>query len=624
MIQRLILSLAVLICVASPLCIGGVLPIWTPVIAGAASLLILGLGLLAGTNARTSRVNQKGRAGRGPWAWLALAVPALCAAIQIVPLPASWSAALSPQAASLLEGGRLLPLTLDVPATTFELARSLSLIGLALAVEALCGDRRRSRLVLRALVAIGLIQVLAMGGDRLFGRPGHILGVYPLPSYWSASLGTFLNRNHAASLLVLTGAVTVGLALEAGWRSALFLWVAFILQLGTLVLSQSRGGLLAAGVSATLCCGFFLARRTGVTRSLLIGAGLSIAAGALTVIFVPGFAQRLHPIWDGSIWAYQKVRVWRDAIALCASFPLFGVGRGAFESAFPPYRTGDEYVSVPYPASMPLQHATEMGLLLTLLQVGMGLWLMRLLWQRRARLQQAEMGVAAGLLGVLCHGLVEFSLELPGVSLPVVAALGVLCGRAFRPGGRIPARWLLAGGGILVLATLGSLWARPRLLLVERERVRKALAAARWAEAEAAYQRAVKNHPADGQVALLGASSALLRGEAPATVLGRVNRVLVLHPADAQAHRIAARALAQAGLRQQAALELRLAGTRGWWLDEASLDEARVLVGDRHLIDAVQQAPEALHYLAAYQERRGRWDEARRSRERAGLFTPGW
>lgn len=531
---------------------------------------------------------------------------------------------LSPQAASLRDESRLASLTLDVPATVFELARSLSLVGLALAIEILCGERRRSRLVLRALVLVGLIQVMVVGFDRVWGRPGLILGIYPLPPYWSASLGTFLNRNHAASLLVLTGAITAGLALEARWRSALFLWGAFLLQLGTLALSQSRGGLFAAGVSATICCWFFLARRIGLARSLLLGAGLSIAAGVVMVTCIPGFAQRLHPIWDGSIWAYQKVRVWRDAIALCASFPFFGVGRGAFESAFLPYRTGDEYVSVPYPASLPLQHATEMGLLLTLLHIGLGFGLMKLLWQRRARLQQAEMGVAAGLLGVLCHGLIEFSLELPGVSLPVVAALGVLCGRAFRPGWRVSARWLLTGGGILVLVTLGAIWARPRLLLVERERIRQALTAARWEEAEAAYQRAVKNHPADGQVALLGASTALLRGEPTAMVLSRVNRVLSLHPADAQAHRIAARALAQARLRQQATLELRLAGTRGWWLDDAALDEARALVGDAYLIDAVRQEPEALRYLATYQERRGQWDEAWRSRGRAWLFAPGW
>lgn len=618
MIQRFVFLLAILLCLTSPLCIGGVLPIWTPVITGAASVMIVGLGLLVQMNG----TSQKGRAGCG--AWLALAVPALCASIQIIPMPASWVAMLSPQAASLRDGGRLAYLTLDVPATVFELARSLSLVALALVVEILCGERRRSRLVLRALVLLGLSQVMAVGVERVWGRPGMVLGIYPLPPYWSASLGTFLNRNHTASLLVLTGAITAGLALEAGRRAALILWGAFLLQLGTLALSQSRGGLLSAGVSAMVCCWFVWARRFGVGKSLLLGAGLSIAAGAVMVICVPGFIQRLHPIWDGSIWAYQKVRVWRDAIALCASFPLFGVGRGAFEPAFLPYRTGDEYVSVPYPASLPLQHATEMGLLLTLLHTGLTIGLMKLLWQRRARLQQAEMGVAAGLLGVLVHGLVEFSLELPGVSLPVVAALGVLCGRAFRPGWRMHVRWLFTGGGILILVTLGALWARPRLLLVERERIRQALIAAKWEEAELAYQRAVKNHPADGQVALLGASTALVRGEPAAMVLSRVNRVLSLHPADAQAHRIAARALAHARLRQQAALELRLAGTRGWWLDDAALDEARALVGDAHLIDAVRQESEALRYLATYQERRGQWNEAQRSWGRAWLFAPGW
>ena len=50
-----------------------------------------------------------------------------------------------------------------------------------------------------------------------------------------------------------------------------------------------------------------------------------------------------------------------DALALIADYPLVGVGGGAFLSAFPAYRTGDEYVQVPYPASLPLQHAASYG-----------------------------------------------------------------------------------------------------------------------------------------------------------------------------------------------------------------------------------------------------------------------
>lgn len=611
------------LCLLSPALVGGVLPLWTPILCAAAAL-----------GCCLALRSAHGRGGRARLLPL-LSLPAVAAALQLVPLPALLITILSPRAAQLRQGAG--PLSLDAPGTTYELARALALLCLGVAAERLGAERRRGRLLLRALVIAGATQAVVTAVHLALRNTTSVLWLYALPKGWEMGLGTFVNRNHAASLLLLTCGATAGLLLE-GARPRVLLGAALIAQLVTLGLSLSRGALCAAALFGAILAGAALRRHLGRGPALLIGLGGSALLGLLSVTLLPGFAARLQPILDGSVLHYQKVQVWRDALPLIADFWKVGTGRGAFQSAFPPYRTGDEYVTVPYAASLPLQQAAELGVPLALALWLLGAELALGVLRHRRRLAWAELGLCAGLGALLLHNLVDFGLELPGVSVPAVVALGVLVGRAFRhkgahghaPGPQVHGHgtWRspqLAGASLAAAAAaLLAVPAAGRLLSLDKARLRKALRDGEVAAAERLYQEAARRHPADAQVALLGAQAAQLAGQPVSEVLRRSNRALLLHPADAQAHRIAAHILSAMGRRGQAALELRLAFARGFMADGAGLTEAAAILPLWALPDAVPQHPDVQRSLATFLDYRGRPAEAALARRRAALLDPGW
>lgn len=660
-LARAALGLILLACLLSPALIGGVLPFWTPALAGIAALAcaLAALGhqverwpcphrtAAQGTGRPSDADRETGGhpdqvSTQAPWSGclegpacllgMLLVLPALGAALQLLPLPAALVAALSPQAASVRGAG---PLTLDVPATRWELTRSLSLLALALAAVRLGAEHRRSRWILRGLVLGGLLQSAVTAIHLLQNNTTSILGIYPLPRGWEGGLGTFVNRNHAASLLLLTSGITAGMLLEHGgtrWR--VLVGAALCVQIITLAQSLSRGALAAGAAVGAVLVAAGLRRRMGRRAALLVGLGTSALLLLLAGAILPDLSQRLRSLIDGSLPHYQKVQVWRDVLPLIGDFWTVGVGRGAFQSIFAAYRTGDEYVTVPYAASLPLQHAAEFGLPLTVLLWSLGAALVRDLWRHRHRLGWSERGTAAGLTAVLLHNLVDFGLELPGVSVPTVVGLAIVVARAHRrEQPRAEPVWRLARVSVLVApgaamaagaAALLALSVSRQLVSLDKARIRQALRRGDAAQAERLYVDAVQRHPADAQVAVLGASAALLLGRPPEVVLRRTNRALELHPADAQAHRIAAWVLSRSGRPAQAALELRLAFARGIMADETAISEAAALLPPHLLPDALPQHPDVQRRLAVRLAGLGHTDAAMKATRRAEVLAPGW
>lgn len=603
-------------CLLGPLLVGGVLPFFTPAFAG---LLVVAIGLLA-----LSSMQQAGNSRL----LLLLILPAILCGIQLVPLPATVVRVLSPATLNLQSHPSpqraYFTLTLDVPATSLELARSLSMLGLGIAMMQLCSRQRLRRLFFVALPFLGLAEAAVTAVHLAQRNRSSILGLYALPSGWEYGLGTFVNRNHAASLLLLCGAVTVGLAYEhRRWRP-LYL-MALGIQFVTLALSQSRGALCVAmgcGVALSIVLGD---GRLGAGIAGLLGVLAGGTGGLVTYLSMPDLALRIRQLWDGSLLRYEKVRVWIDTLPLCRDYWSFGVGRGAFQAVFPVYRTGDEYVQVPSPASLPLQHLSEFGLPMTLVVWSAAAWLS---WQLVARWRsfgKVEMAAMIGVAAVVVHNFVDFSLELPGVAIPLIACLVAVCA-ASKPkdsGKQRLSNCIIGLGGFSAgVALFAGAWAEPRLLQADKQRIRQAMQAQHLKLAEGLYQWAQARHPADFNVALLGASIMALQGGAAGSTLNRVNQVLALHPADAQAHRIASWSLARTGHPSQAARELQLAFERGWVFSEATQTEAASLVGYSRLVDAVPQTPSVMLIIERYLVSRGRISEARKSGHRARVLAP--
>ncbi|MGI8749342.1 MAG: O-antigen ligase family protein [Thermoleophilaceae bacterium] len=172
---------------------------------------------------------------------------------------------------------------------------------------------------------------------------------------------------------------------------------------------------------------------------------------------------------SGNRWVW-----WEEAVGGWSDRPLAGYGAGSFPTTHLAYRTN--VIEVRQPHSVPLEFLTETGLVGALLALG-GLALLCVAATRNllARPHGPERAFAvallAGVLAWVLHGWVDWDWDIPGVTLPVLALLGVLAARprtegaitaAERPrAGRSRGLKLAAGGAaacvLIALAALPAL-----------------------------------------------------------------------------------------------------------------------------------------------------------------------
>jgi predicted Zn-dependent protease len=283
---------------------------------------------------------------------------------------------------------------------------------------------------------------------------------------------------------------------------------------------------------------------------------------------------------------HSKVDLWPMMAEAARAFPVLGMGRGAFEVAFPRYQTVPNPNTLTHPENAVLQLAAEFGVP-GLVLLALWVWgFVRLL--RLERLGRAELAVLAGVMALGLHNLFDFSLELPACAVAALVALATVARPEERESSvalsrtwRLPATrglGLAVGFAVLALVALGP--GRHRFTVAEEELTALVRARPPLAEVRARAQLLIDRHPANYLLYSLVGSAYATGGKAAAgEALAFVNRALYLRPMDAASHRIAARALLALGHRGQAFLEYRLAyesGDSGVLAREA-LEQARTL-----------------------------------------------
>jgi tetratricopeptide (TPR) repeat protein len=571
---------------------------------------------------------RQGQAVHLPLLALPLAVSALLCLLQLLPLPEGLLRVLSPEAAALrdfalvplgLEGPR--PLSLDPAATWRALSLTVSCLLVLVAAVQVCRSRRARRRLLTTLAATGAGLATLGLGHALFGVE-QWLGVFSFAPAPPPPLVTpFVNPNHLSAFLGLSSTVALGLALTEGTRAraAAFSLAAVLGGVGVL-LSLSRGGIAFFILGQLALAGLLVwQRREGEGGKRAWGLGAAALLGLLAVLGVGAYAasERLAAEWAGTGGVeglrHSKVALWPMMVDAARAFPVTGMGRGAFEVAFPRYQTVPASNTFTVPENGVLQLATEFGVP-GLLVLAAWLWgFGRLL--RRERLEPMELAVLAGVVGLGLHDLFDFSLELPACAVAVLVALATVARPERHAGTKVASSLcstgaLAVGLGLTALA-LGALVPGRHSLEASRAEL-TALVSTRapLAEVRARGVALIDRHPADS--VLYGLLSRALAEAGPAGAsesLAFANRALYLRPHNARAHRMAARALLTLGHRTQAFLEYRLAGEAGdaTVLKEA-LPRARTLEELRALTPGTVPAAEVL--LVAVLQQPGRQEEA--------------
>lgn len=522
-------------------------------------------------------------------------------ALQCTPLPVTWTAALSPHAAEVwLRAAAPLgdappawaPLSIEPGATALEALKWLSYAAVFTAAARLASRRGPSLglgLVFASAVGAALVALLhaATAAERLYGL------YTPLAARPPWSLAPLLNPNN------LAGYLNLGFFCGAGWllterrpgpRTLAALLAAITLAVS--VLSASRGGLAALLLGLLLLVPVLWRSLRGVERHprRRLVAAIPLVSAALTgaLLFLLGTTPRVLRELVEETTGKLLLAAWTRP--MIADHLWFGVGRGAYETAFPPYRAGAGHVVFQYAENFVVQWVAEWGAAVAPLAL-LGLaWTLRP-GRLRAGRHPVTASAAVGMIALLAQNLVDLGLEVASLGFAVAAVLGSLwgAGRATDtrpPDGEVeprvtaPAVGLAALGGVALIAA-AAFGTHP--VETERHRLQAAFLAtdradpAGLARFSTELAAAVRAHPGDPFLPLLGALQARRRGENP---LPWLNRALARDPSAGRPYLLLAQTLVRRGATGQALLAASEAAARDATLTRAAATAATAATRD--------------------------------------------
>ena len=330
-------------------------------------------------------------------------------------------------------------------------ARALGLIGccLSLVLAVHIFDRLQRRALVFALLAIALFQVLlgiaqiATGGASVFTTDfaGHV-----------RASGTFVNKNHFASLLAMLLPVALfGLLATAARvrRSAsdrkpllLAAWaVVSILLAAGIIMSMSRAALAATliviGMVATLHAASRKRRRSHRTRVLAFGGIFAIAV----VVLLMSSDMLVRAVTDPAALDSLAARGLMTAASWEAAksfFPL-GTGPASFALVFPAFQPAELRGFVEHAHNEYVQLLVEFGLLGACFLLA-AMWAAVLL-MHRAWLLVDDLGLGhAALLGAIAfalHAWLDFPARIPALAFTFTVLVTVAATElAAKPGRR--------------------------------------------------------------------------------------------------------------------------------------------------------------------------------------------
>ncbi|HZU12707.1 MAG TPA: O-antigen ligase family protein [Chloroflexota bacterium] len=267
--------------------------------------------------------------------------------------------------------------------------------------------RRDVPFVLAALIAAGVSQAILGYIQFLFGLGPEAFLQHRL---FLRAYGTFDQPNPYAGYLNMIIPFSLVLGALPG-RGRGLSWAAFILMVGALLASQSRGALLAFLVASTIVCSVLWSRAAAMARLglLALAAGGWLASFGLVplgpfqkLINAVGLNVTFSNVTNANFSAVERAAHWLAGVRMFSAHPLLGVGIGNFGLAYPRYHPRGWYASLEHAHNYYINVAAEAGV------VGLGAYLLvagSALWYsyRAIRLATDRFSFVAalGLLGVL-------------------------------------------------------------------------------------------------------------------------------------------------------------------------------------------------------------------------------
>ena len=154
----------------------------------------------------------------------------------------------------------------------------------------------------------------------------------------------------------------------------------------------------------------------GAMRTVTVVAGVAVIVGAVFFV-LSGSDEAASELFDRDL---SKLKMFAETIRSLPAMPFFGCGRGAFESAFPVFRTDPGYSTYTHPENVVAQWVVEWGL-----PVGIA-GLATIAFALRPNVVLARSMTAAGAWGGIAALVVQNFADL-GTEIPGLVLAGVVC-----------------------------------------------------------------------------------------------------------------------------------------------------------------------------------------------------
>jgi hypothetical protein len=377
-----------------------------------------------------------------------------------------WARALTPLRES---GPAWAPVTLDPNATSVQVARGVVYILCLLCCLRLTRRAEGVALLERTLVVTSVIVAITPLAHPALGLH-KVFGIYA-PRTGVGLVAPLLNGNQ------LGGYINIGLLIGlASTFSSQPILPRAVLAAIVAVLAAVQVWLAGRGAVATMVLGMVMvvvlsrAKVLGSTRLRTWAISGALALAGIGVILFAGFENVAQGLTDRDV---SKLDVVATSLkTMLPAYPLFGAGRGAFESTFPEFRKGSGFLVFSHPENFVAQWMTEWGAPVALA----GFAAIAFALRPRSLFARARppVGPWCAVAVVVLHNLVDFSLEVPGIVIALIACaacvVGGTGGEAKDPGPGWTHRLVAIGGGAAAFGAVAlTLTARGHELLDDQQ-----------------------------------------------------------------------------------------------------------------------------------------------------------
>jgi O-antigen ligase len=315
----------------------------------------------------------------------------------------------------------------DVFETRFVSLQLLALTAFLALLYRYAATEARMRVLIFVIIGVAL-------GSAIFGTlrqtTQHDVGfVLPLlrPKQGFAQ---FINKNHFAFLTEMAFGLVVGLVIGERSRQTL-IYLAFLPPLWVgLVLSNSRGGILAMLVQVVIAA-LLLTKRLVLRTALVVALVAGVLAGTLWVggdRLMSNFEQASSEVGvDTTRQGASRNEIWRATLQLFAAHPILGAGLGGYWIAITAHHDASGTLTPQEAHNDYLELLASGGVI----GLAIGVWfvvsVVRLiqmnLWSSAGSIRAIRAGAVLGLAGVAVHSLVDFGLHLMGNTIVFIALI---------------------------------------------------------------------------------------------------------------------------------------------------------------------------------------------------------